>query len=436
MVYNLLQTLKATKSTNDKTTFIQANLDNELFFKVLHYALDPYRVFGIKKIPAHTPGDGSVHLEDVFGMLDCMAAGEITGNNASTELAAFLSRLTSEDGFVLQRIIDKDLKIGAGSKLVNNAIFAKWGKTCPEEKYIPTFDTMAAYLFESNKVKWGKEKWFSERKKDGMRCVYFVEDTIEDTICYSRGGKEIETLDVITKEIFELYKSGDVVDGEVLTPGAFESAMSVIRRMKKNAVPGDIYFHPFAVLTREEWEAQESTATYEEIRERLHKVDTPFVKRLDSIELEDEAHAMRLYEEALADGDEGTVIKKANGVYEFKRSNNWLKIKPEETLDLKVVGYYIGEPGTKNENRLGGFVVEYFGSKGRVEVRVGGGFKEKEPTEKLPHLVNERQKFWDERDEIVACGDLMEVEFMGETEHGSLRHPRFARFRSYKGEKI
>ena len=88
-------------------------------------------------------------------------------------------------------------------------------------------------------------------------------------------------------------------------------------------------------------------------------------------------------------------------------SNNWIKIKPEDSLDLEVVGYYEGKVGTKNEGRFGGFICRL--DNGNT-VRVGGGIKEKDPTEEEPHLVNERKEFWEKRDELIGC--IIEVEFM------------------------
>ena len=64
---------------------------------------------------------------------------------------------------------------------------------------------------------------------------------------------------------------------------------------------------------------------------------------------------------------------------------------------------------------LGGFIGNFNG----VEVRVGSGLSD-----------NDRVDFWGRREQIR--GDLMEVEYHEVTPDGSLRHPRFARFRDDK----
>lgn len=62
------------------------------------------------------------------------------------------------------------------------------------------------------------------------------------------------------------------------------------------------------------------------------------------------------------------MVKDPNGFYEKKKSRVWLKMKAEETEDLPVVGVFMGEAGTKNENTIGGVIVDRQG----VEVRVSG----------------------------------------------------------------
>lgn len=56
------------------------------------------------------------------------------------------------------------------------------------------------------------------------------------------------------------------------------------------------------------------------------------------------------FEEAIADADEGIMLKQASSTYEFGvRSDKWLKLKPEyaegafDTLDLAIIAGYYGE---------------------------------------------------------------------------------------------
>ena len=108
---------------------------------------------------------------------------------------------------------------------------------------------------------------------------------------------------------------------------------------------------------------------------------------------------------------EGIVLKDINSVYPFGRSNAWLKLKPVDTFDVRILRV---ESGTgKNKGRLGAFICDCEG----VEVRVGGGF-----TDEM------RELFWKDRENII--GRMVEVEASPiKTKDGSLRWPRFIKFR-------
>ena len=87
-----------------------------------------------------------------------------------------------------------------------------------------------------------------------------------------------------------------------------------------------------------------------------------------------------------------------------------MKIKAEETLDLYVTGW---EPGTgKYEGMIGALIVNHKG----VPVNVGSGLSDTLRQEDPAEIV----------------GRMIEVEYHEVTPDGSLRHPRFKRFRDDK----
>ena len=76
---------------------------------------------------------------------------------------------------------------------------------------------------------------------------------------------------------------------------------------------------------------------------------------------------------------EGLIIKKIDGKYEWDRSKNWWKWKPVIDVDLTIVGFYSGDIGTKNENKLGGLILEGTDENGtKIQTHVGG-FKVSNP---------------------------------------------------------
>lgn len=109
-------------------------------------------------------------------------------------------------------------------------------------------------------------------------------------------------------------------------------------------------------------------------------------------------------------GYDGAIVRRSDAGWQAGDSKNGevIKVKPIESLDLRVRGWFLGKG--KHANRSGGIYVEYNG----VQTGVGTGFTD------------------DERS-IIAQGTrdgaIAEVEFMGFTEDGALREPRFKGWR-------
>lgn len=98
-----------------------------------------------------------------------------------------------------------------------------------------------------------------------------------------------------------------------------------------------------------------------------------------------------------SEGFEGLVLR---------QGDKWLKVKPFDTLDLRVTGYEEGKG--KHVGRLGFLITK----KGKV----GTGFSDAQ-----------RQVFWNQRHRLI--GTTIEVECMQMTPAGVMRHSRFIRER-------
>ena len=122
---------------------------------------------------------------------------------------------------------------------------------------------------------------------------------------------------------------------------------------------------------------------------------------------------MALHSEQLSAGGEGVIVKHPDALYEKKRSYGWLKVKDKQTVDVPVVGWFEGTG--KYKGKLGGLIVDVEG----VEVRVGTGLSDAL-----------RDELWRESMDGGMEEHLVEVAYHEKTPDGSLRHPRFIRFRS------
>lgn len=414
-VYEVLVELRNTSSTNKKVEVLKNN-DTDLLRKVLLYGLNPFKQFYIRKIPAYVnpfPSEEVQDLDWALNQLDVLSNREKTGNAGIDHLHMILSSLTEEDSHVIEKVIGKDFRAGIASGLVNKAF--------PD--LIPQFEIQLAAQWDEKNVDFS-QPMYADQKMDGLRVLAFIENRAVTYL--SRGGKEIETLDHLTPELLKYYPDGTVIDGEGLAGDSFQNAMSIIKRDKKSKKEDDIFLYAFDILTIDEFKTQTCESPYWKRRENLvhspHLLTEPkYLKFTTPVEVTNLEDAMAVYAQHKADGFEGTILKKQNSLYAFKRNSDWMKIKPLETADVTITK--IVEGSGRNAGRMGNIEFEFEGKEGSV----GTGFSD-----------DERVWFWEHRNELP--GAIIEIMFMERTEvtengGGIPRHSRYVALRTYKSER-
>jgi ATP-dependent DNA ligase len=84
--------------------------------------------------------------------------------------------------------------------------------------------------------------------------------------------------------------------------------------------------------------------------------------------------AQTLYQQKLAEGEEGLVLKDPKGPWEDKRVKHQVKMKAELEADLKITGFLPG--AGKYEGKIGSLLVET--ADGKVKTAVGTGLTDEE----------------------------------------------------------
>jgi DNA ligase-1 len=127
-----------------------------------------------------------------------------------------------------------------------------------------------------------------------------------------------------------------------------------------------------------------------------------------------------ILEEEISKGEEGIMINICDAPYEFKRTNNLLKVKKMQTMDLEIIGFEEGDG--RLAGKLGAVLVRY--KNGNV-VKVGSGFSD-----------DLRVTIWD--NQSAYLGNICEIQYFEETTNAdggeSLRFPIFKDFRPDKTE--
>lgn len=443
--YDIITQLKSTSGLNDKRAILRLHKDDELFKRVLTYALDPRITFGIKKIPEYDYIAWDLSYDIMFFELDKLVNREVTGNDAIELVRGMLETASEEDAQVLKWIIAKDFKAGFGESLIN----AEMG-----DFKIYEVPYMGATSYSPKRVKdiIKKGPAFSDVKMDGryLNIIYNNGDVKME----SRGGRPNPLMGCLESEAAELAfaigHSQVVFNGELMLRGEKD-------RYKANGIIAS-----FISIAQKHFDGEDiskETIKFEktqgisldEARERIQFVVWDFlpyehylakkwnmprlnrftmlkeaVEKSNSFQLVEyrvvhtEAEAVAHFQEMLLRGEEGTILKASNGIWEDKKPTYQCKMKLEITSDLRITGFNYGTPGTKNENVISSINVESMCS---VLTTSPGGINEADMkfiTENMDSLLGSIV-------EIKSCGISQDSEG-----NYSLLHPVFIRLRDDK----
>lgn len=411
-VYEALEHLASTSGSKAKVDLLKQyiDIDPETLVEVFSLALDPMITFGItsKAVTTEAGGDTNVTVtnETIFLLLGELSSRKLTGNAAQEELNRLISHCCFQTAEVIKRILDKDLRCGMGISSYNKAGVNK----------ISEFKPMLAHKYAEERIK--EFPVYVEPKLDGMRCVakVYPNGLVE---FLSRKGLTITSIPHLESQVKEFLKGSEfdgdgvvVLDGELTSGENFNISISALR--KKSEVAESAKFTIFEVLHEHEFVGY-CKLTLKERIDRMMKLKN----RSESLEhisrrvVDNHDDILKIFNTILDTGGEGVIVKPMDGIYENKRSYNWMKIKDCNDADLTIIGSFEGEG--KYEGQLGGIIVDHKG----VEVRVGSGL-----------VDEERRLLWDNRRELI--GLTAEVQYHEVTPDGSLRHPRFIQLREDK----
>ncbi len=296
--------------------------------------------------------------------------------NASHEKREFLAniaaQLNSSDRTVLEYIIGRDLKCGVQTSTVN--------KIWPG--LIPTFDVMLAHKDISNI----KYPCYGQVKFDGAR-VHLYWDGIKAS-AWSRSGKEIKTLGVFDSIMLNLFGNETAtLDGELLVvkDGKIldrKTGNGIINKASKGTIT-----QPEAdCLRMVAWDIVDFSGI-KRYDERLNDLSDKFSqlpKNMTQILMAETSvintpeEAQKMFEDCIALGHEGAMMKNMDQKWEPKRVKGIGKMKAENVADLIVVD--VKEGTGKYQGLIGSLICQT--SDGLLEVSVGSGFSDDE--RKLP----------------------------------------------------
>jgi len=479
--FQILNKIEQTNSINEKKELM--SYDDELLKLILKAAYDPNIVFGVKKIPQikkslQNPLSKEKALRLLNEIIQKLSVEQLRGNQMRSYLnKKFNCFMDVETQKWFSRILQKDLKIGINKKLIQKV----YPDLIPEYGYMGAVVYDAKKL---DKLIATNRYIFSQEKMDGeySNCVIKIsKNNVEEVKFVSRSNKpQLMPKKIIDKiaTIFKNHFDIEGYEGEIIFNG--ELVIKGYDRYTSNGLLTRIFKHQ-EYLNKENYKkAKKAFEIIEEIadcdpNELLNKIEyyiwdyiekgkLPYVARwgwlsetLTDIEffklvenkifvnekIEDKENNLSYiqhqnlihcdneielkrkllehFQEIVAQGGEGTIVKAGNGLWKNGKPVYQIKMKFEFECEMKVVGFKKGTKNTKFENSLGALICES-----------EDGLVKADPSGLSEDL---RDEIWNNQDKYIGkivtvkCNALSKSK---DKDYWALLHPRFVKFRDDK----
>lgn len=427
--------------TNQKMVILDKYKGNMLLKQVLYLANSKRVKFYIKQIPAYTSSNTAAStLEVACNSLTRLSDRLVTGHAAIAELINICESLTADDAYIIERIIEKDCRLGMGTTNINK-IFKGLIEDTPY---------MGAISFDEKKARTifvGRTSAYSQIKMDGRYCNAII-----------RGGEvELESRQgeatVVTGATFleELTRFPDcVLNGELTmdfvsryeSNGIIASIISILSKKESRGSEetlkhiakfqqkhGDfasalqsIRFTVWDMITTDEYFDQKSFVPYEDrvinYSMLLNSLEPTMISAVKMQPVANYEEAIKHFQKALADGQEGTILKAIDGGWKDGKPNWQIKMKLEMDVDLRITGFNYGTG--KNLNVISSVNAE--SSDGKVVTRPTGINEAM-----MQHVTDNQQQL---------LGTILECKCSGLSKDSdgnySLLHPVFKQLRDDK----
>ena len=425
-----LNHIKSLPGRNDKIKSLKQYLEDEVFKRVITFALNSNMTYKVKKFPPYNelrviPSS----IDKIFIKLNQLNNQEGASNDDKAELYG-LASIDPETYEVVKRICNKDLKCGVAAKSINKAlpdtIFLMPYCRCSSDKEMHRLDPY-----------WEEGVHFQD-KEDGM----FV-----DVICdyngkikiKTREGKKVKQLGklkaelkaspyfdhlkglVLTCETLILMDNGEVLDrqtgngilNKLIHGTAPQHEVDRVLLRSWDAIPIDDFWKGECdVIYDARFDHIKSIVNMIDLPNRLQLVRDEIVYSLEE--------AKDCYADVRAKDGEGGVLKARTAKWKDHTSPLQIKMKNVSDCDLRITGWKYGKEGSKYEDVVGAFFAESQCQQLTVTVNVR--------TDEM------REWNWDDLTGEIAEVEFNEVSKAKNKDTHSLSLPRFVKIKADRYE--
>ena len=390
-VKEIFTQLQSTNSKLEKQKIIKDNADNQQFTDTLVFLLSPYVLTGMSERKINKK------VGAVRGVIISWenAVKYLSKHNTGTDhdialIQSFITNQPEDMQDFYKGLITKSIKLGCDAKTVNSVL----GKG-----FIPSFEIQLAekYFEKPNKV---VGNFTLTEKLDGFRLATIIHnDKIE---FYSRQGQLVEGLVEVEEDMKMFCKVNKLhnafFDGELVAVNCEELSSDenykvVTKTARSKGIKRGLKYNIFDTLRYEDFVLQECDTEYYKRRCLLNELSKNVsLTHINILPVlyngSDKDMIMEYLNKARENHKEGIMINLDNGMYEFKRTTNLLKVKVMQDADLKIVDVYEGTG--KNKGKLGGIIIEFVYKDNTYRCECGSGFSD-----------DERIDYWNNPEKIL-----------------------------------
>lgn len=368
---NIINQIAATSSRLEKDAIIRGlqGAEQELFKALVvatYTTAINYYVTKYKRPDVHW---GTVDLATALESLKTLSSRQVTGNKALAFLTGLEATLTEDDGELLYRVVQRDLRAGFTEGTVN--------KVWPGLIYVHPYQRCSSF----NKKNLAKIRFpaFSQTKSDGKYTDIVVED--HQLKHMSRQGTVMPFSLPERDKLFMKYP-GYVFMGESL---ARNEDGTLMPRAEGNGYldssdvnPSRVVFVLWDMVPLADWRAGICNIDYKTrlntLKRAIADMGSPNVLLANTKVVNSGAEILAHFKEEVEKGEEGTVIKNQHAHWKDGTSPDQIKCKIEFECELEV--FQVNEGTGINVGKLGAFGMQ--SAEGMVKVFVGTGYKQKE----------------------------------------------------------
>ena len=394
MIKNIFDEIASESSTKNKLQILtghKAGAHSALLSKTLYMAKSGRVKFHQKQIPSYTTNGQNVSLEIALSKLSKLQDRSISGDAAVNYLSEVLSSVSPDDAYIIERVIDKNPKIGMGRTQINKAYLDLIEKTF----YMGAKSYKKKLVLDIFADPINQGYAYSQVKMDGRYLNSVINNNIVELESRSGETQHLQGAQFVKElaQFKDCVLNGELTvdgienfhpDGATLTNGAKRSIgngmiTSLISIGDKILEGTDVSKEKAKFLTERFISYQDAldsirltvwdTISIDEYDQGLSKV--PYHDRLVNLsKLLKEAgidktskisfvktrkvykpsQAMDHFVELLEEGLEGTILKASMGIWKDGKPNWQVKMKLEMEVELEAISFNYGKKGTKNEH--------------------------------------------------------------------------------------